>query len=79
MVRRLLELGEDVAHDLLAQYGWLVPVRRACGNVQHVACAGFNRMAVEAVADAAGQDEDRMAGLAPIGLGRAWRVGARSW
>src|SRR3954454_7513732 len=68
------ELGQHVAHDLVARDRGLVPVGRAGRDVQHVARTGLDNMVIETVSDAAGQNKYRMAGLAPIRLGRAWWV-----
>ena len=53
------ELGEDVTSHLGAEHAGLVTVRRTGRDVQHVAGAGLDGVGVEAVADAAGEDEDR--------------------
>lgn len=42
-------------------------------DVEHVAGPGLNRVGIEPVADVAGQDEDAVAGLAPVRLNGAAR------
>ena len=66
----LCKLGEDVTNHLGTDDTGLVTVIRAGWNVQHVAGAGLNHVAVEPITDAAGQDKNGMAGLAPAAFRR---------
>ena len=70
------ELGEDVADGFGAEGCGNVAVFGACGDVEHVAGSGFDGVGVEAVLDAAFEDEDAVAGFAPVVVVMTGRWGA---
>src|SRR6185312_17201823 len=60
------EFRQHITHGLTADDAGLVPVLAAGGDMQHVPWSGVHRMVVEPVAEVSGQDEDGMAGFAPV-------------